>query len=338
MAADVTLYGRVDTGLSMSFSNHGDNKANTTQLKSGIYAGSRWGVLAREDLSDELKVIVKLENAFDSSTGVADDNRLFGREASLSLAHDRYGTLAMGRIGTVTGALGSFSTLDFYDAFETGFTDASIPGTWSDLLIVDKSVVYVSPEMKGLTAKFQVSFTNNLANYQPKWTDNDRPWATAFEYRGVPKLFVGLGVAGVDKANDDKEPLLINFAVNYDFGAVKPFFAYQYSKNFEYATAQSFGQVQGLFKKSAYLLGLTAPVGGGVFRAQVQYADGREEVSGDDFSKQVYALGYTYPLSKRTVLYSAVSYAKGSGLLSKHKDNAANENRTVVEFGIDHRF
>lgn len=360
-AADVTLYGRIDTGLSISEpSRSGEN--GTVEMKSGIFAGSRWGLIAEEELAGGAKLRVKLENAFDSSTGVwnsTSTNRLFGRESSLSLITN-WGTFAVGRIGMVTGGIGSFSSLDWYDPFETGFTDASLPGTWADIGTVDKSVVYASPTFAGFNVKLQFGFTDSTLDdsgkniYDGRWNQNSHPWGAAFEYRGIPNLFVGWGVGGVKlgraSGNEGRsDPLLANFAVNYDFGFIKPFVAAQYSEHFTYATGNSAGELcqmdgvtafehDGDFKKTAYLVGITAPMGGGLLRAAAQYVDGEEQTTGDDFSKQVYAVGYTYPFSKRTLFYSALSYSKGGGLLSKSNPTATHENRTMLEIGIDHMF
>ena len=195
--------------------------------------------------------------------------------------------------------------------------------------------------MAGFNAKFQFAFTDSTLDadgnniYTPEWSKNARPWGAAFEYRGIPNLFVGAGVGGKVLANTKEnrgkdDPILVNFAINYDFGFVKPFFAAQYSDNFGYATGSSAGDVVGTFKK--------APAAGGLFRAEIQYLDGEEEESGEDYDKQIYAIGYTYPLSKRTLFYSALSYAKGGGLIDKSNAAATNENRTMLEFGIDHQF
>ena len=350
-AADVTVYGRMDTGLSISEPSRGGENGRV-EMKSGIFAGSRFGILTQEALTDELKLVVKLENAFDSSTGEwngTSDNRIFGRESSVSLMHKKYGTVAFGRIGMVTGGIGSYSSLDWYEPFETGFTDASLVGTWADLGTVDKTMLYMTPTIAGFNAKFQFAFTDSTLDsdgnnvYRPEWSKNAKPWAAAFEYRGIPNLFVGAGVGGMalanTKANEDRDdPLLVNFAINYDFGFVKPFFAAQYSENFGYATGSSAGDVEGNFKKTAYLVGITAPAAGGLFRAEIQCLDGEEETSGEDYDKQIYSVGYTYPLSKRTLCYGAISYAKGGGLIDKSNPAATNENRTMLEFGIDHQF
>ena len=108
-AADVTLYGVVDTGL--LFTDHqvkvdGDKKLDqsTFGLESGVSAGSRFGLKGTEDLGNGLKVGFKLENGFNADDGtLGNDGRLFGREASVSLIGD-FGTLSMGRMGGVGSA------------------------------------------------------------------------------------------------------------------------------------------------------------------------------------------------------------------------------------------
>ena len=110
-------------------------------------------------------------------------------------------------------------------------------------------------------------------------------------------------LANTVENREKDDPLLVNFAINYDFGFVKPFFAAQYSEHFSYATGASAGEISGDFKKMAYLVGVTAPAAGGTFRAEIQYLDGEEELSGEDYDKQIYSIGYTYPLSKRTSVY-----------------------------------
>ena len=67
-AADVTVYGRMDTGISISEPSRGGENG-TVEMKSGIFAGSRFGILTQESLTDDLKLVVTLENAFDSSPG-----------------------------------------------------------------------------------------------------------------------------------------------------------------------------------------------------------------------------------------------------------------------------
>lgn len=90
LAADVTLYGVIDTGLVFQHADadmQGVDTVDTFQMKSGVTAGSRFGLKGTEDLGNGLKIGFVLENGFSSDTGsFTQDNRLFGREAQLNLS------------------------------------------------------------------------------------------------------------------------------------------------------------------------------------------------------------------------------------------------------------
>ena len=111
MAADVTLYGRIDTGLRYTnvdsdFQNIDD--ASSFEMTSGNYTGSRFGLKGEEDLGNGLKVAFVLENGFDSDDGSFDSNdNLFGRQASLHLKGG-FGELAFGRMGILNSTAGTF--------------------------------------------------------------------------------------------------------------------------------------------------------------------------------------------------------------------------------------
>lgn len=110
-AADVNLYGVVDTGLAYTYKNTelgmSDNRLyvgkngseNQFGMQSGYNSGSRFGLKGTEDLGNGLQIGFKLENGFSSDDGnFKYENRLFGREASLSLISE-FGTFSFGRMG-----------------------------------------------------------------------------------------------------------------------------------------------------------------------------------------------------------------------------------------------
>lgn len=66
-AADVTLYGVVDEGFLYTHKDAdktGVDAVDKLELKSGIQAGSRWGLKGTEDLGNGLKVGFILESGF----------------------------------------------------------------------------------------------------------------------------------------------------------------------------------------------------------------------------------------------------------------------------------
>ena len=85
-AADVQLYGVVDEGFIYTNTKVTDQKSdNQFQLGSGLNLGSRWGLKGTEDLGNGYKVGFKLESGFNADTGTLQENRLFRREAGLTL-------------------------------------------------------------------------------------------------------------------------------------------------------------------------------------------------------------------------------------------------------------
>lgn len=111
-AANVELYGRVDTGLMYSDvevqQGTKTTETKTFALKSGANSGPRLGLRGTEDLGNGLKVSFKLENGFYVDDGsFKTGGRLFDREASLSV-HGDFGTLSMGRMGGVGSSAGTY--------------------------------------------------------------------------------------------------------------------------------------------------------------------------------------------------------------------------------------
>ena len=105
LAADVTLYGRVDTGFQYNHTNPAD-KASTSKfsMESGQKSGSRWGLKGVEDLG-AFKVGFILEDGFSSDTG-AEKDQMFDRESSLFI-EGSVGKLAVGRIGSINNGTSS---------------------------------------------------------------------------------------------------------------------------------------------------------------------------------------------------------------------------------------
>ena len=109
-AADVQLYGVVDEGFIYTNTKVTDEKSdNQFQLGSGLNLGSRWGLKGTEDLGNGYKVGFKLESGFNADTGTLQENRLFRREAGLTL-YGPFGSLGFGRFGGIASAAGTSAT------------------------------------------------------------------------------------------------------------------------------------------------------------------------------------------------------------------------------------
>lgn len=70
MAADVTLYGAVDTGFEyIHTKSTGEKGVDTFDMQTGWDTPSRWGLKGSEDLGNGYKVSFKLESGFNSDDG-----------------------------------------------------------------------------------------------------------------------------------------------------------------------------------------------------------------------------------------------------------------------------
>lgn len=183
MAADVTVYGVIDTGLQFQDVSYdgADDLAqipdaaafagqfvddSTFKMSSGVNSGSRFGIKGREDLGNGLAVSFVLENGFTSDDGALNNGgRLFGRESQVSL-HSDYGTLAMGRMGNLVSGNGTYGIAGSLSPFGTSWGDysASVNNVMTTFDRYDNMITYKSPEFAGVTVYAQYSFGTDAKN------------------------------------------------------------------------------------------------------------------------------------------------------------------------------
>lgn len=92
-ATNLTLYGIIDTGLSIGKVSRDDigstgalNVSNAGMTTGVLVGGSRWGMTGSETLSPDWRTEFVLESGIDSSNGVLEQGgRGFGRQATISL-------------------------------------------------------------------------------------------------------------------------------------------------------------------------------------------------------------------------------------------------------------
>ena len=160
-AADVTLFGVVDTGLIYTHQTLADDSkadVNKFSMDSGVSSASRFGLKGTEELGNGLKVGFKLENGFNADDGSFGDDRLFNRESSLTLSGD-FGKLSFGRMGAIGSAAGDFdAAFAIGDAFDGGDGDVFGFAT-SDRY--DNMVTYQTPSFSGFQATVQYSLNES---------------------------------------------------------------------------------------------------------------------------------------------------------------------------------
>jgi predicted porin len=113
--SNLTIYGSIDGGLRYQTHTTAAGDSLTTQT-SGQYYSNRLGFRVAEDLGDGLKALVTLESGYFVDTGAQDvAGTLFNRTAAVGLG-SRYGTVMLGRNYTV-----AYWTVAAYDPFSYRF-------------------------------------------------------------------------------------------------------------------------------------------------------------------------------------------------------------------------
>lgn len=366
VAADVTLYGLVDYGVryqNLDADKAGVDRTNKVDMKSGANSGSRFGLKGTEDLGNGVKVGFVLENGFAADTGALGDknNRLFDREAQL-FVDGSFGRVSFGRVGQLASANGSYGLLGVTGPFSTGYGDAT-----SGLKFVgangftrfDNTITYMTPSFGGLTVYAQYSSSVSSTGTENE-SDTDRAYGIGAKFVGAGLTLVGVvdstnyqsfGADAVSKDMDDA--LTVTLGGNYDFQVAKVYFGGQYFDNAKTVATTNVivdtnnnkakigsGYTLGSLGAEGWGLGLGVgvPVMGGTASAYAGYLDA-DSVDDSDASLKRFtgAVGYSYTFSKRTSMYSTLSYTKDE---YKKAANADKVKPTSVEaiVGLIHKF
>ncbi|VFR16090.1 outer membrane porin [plant metagenome] len=354
----VTLYGLIDAGLVYQRGKvgrtdgarpeYGGDYQSRLSTGANQQSGSRWGLRGSEDLGDGLRAIFVLESGFSPTTGRSGQrDRLFGRQATLGLAHDAYGRIDLGRQKNVAS-----NFLKGIDPFELDFLQATAGTAFSAANSVryDNSVLYHTPVWGGFQAAVGYSFEFDEDRTVPGAFENDeknRAVTAGLRYASGP-LEVALTYDQQFRHPSAPQPKQAILGAAYDLEVLKISAAYGYTKdgllsgqdidlvagrNNPNTPARGTGTTnqdftwKGLTVHS-YLVGLSAPVGAsGKVLGSYQRADPNKNLSATD----VYSLGYLHDLSKRTNLYAFASYANRAAFVYGNK-------MTTVGVGLRHRF
>ena len=391
LAADVTLYGKIDGGLNYTHQKvDGKSGTDAFEARSGQNSGSRFGLKGTEQIAEGLTVGFQLENGFDVDNGkMGQSDRLFGREARVYVTTD-FGELAFGRMGGLDSGLGSYDLVADGSVFGTGW------GTYTGAMSTfwkgktdryDNMITYKSPEFAGLTLVAQASLMRDSTADGDEGTHlADRYYAIGLgadygaltgaltfsmqDYSGIKNRITGNDSENtpkhVEEFNDSDGYTVTGF-VGYDFGVTKVSFGAQYFDN----VAQSRGSLTGdlSYSQTDYdvadlpvvefadvdfgltgyglMLGAITPVGSGSLYSMIGYADyeasevaDSKKATMDKADYKVYGVGvgYQYPLSKRTYVYTAASYTQQTKNAGGATDKDVDTKTTEVMMGLVHSF
>jgi predicted porin len=371
--SDVRIYGVIDTG----FSHRGDHVVSGTGSKNsidtGISAGNRLGFSGSEDLDNGLKAIFRLEAGFYTDTGTqAQGGRLFGRQVYLGLS-GAFGTLVAGRLYTPHDNL-----VSDYDPFLCG-TVGQYANTYGseingqdfsgllDPTRIDNAIAYTTPDFSGLNLTLAYSTHATGQENTGNGNQQSRVFAISPRYVRGP-IDIGINYHVIDVApntpfqsttadpNRVEAEKLRNWVLGgaYDFGPIKLSAFYSESR----VDLEGHGASRaatGDFRLRNWLLGVLVPYGKHSFLASYNHSRAhlsRHDAQGDRTDKaQQWALGYRYPLSKRTNFYASYAAIRNSNQESRHTDNALTRTASVGDaynggsgyqngwqFGIRHNF
>ncbi len=316
---NVTIYGVADAGISRT-----DNGTNTTTaLDSGIQSGSRIGFKGTEDLGGGLSALFTLENGFNIDTGTqGQGGRLFGRQAFVGL-QGGFGALKLGRQYNPIRV-----GVESIDPFGLG-----LAGNASNLFKVygdraDNTVNYMTPNFGGFSGQLayslgEVAGSNSIGRQLgASGSYANGPIGAVLAYHSQ-NLVTG---TNVDNGNA-KSTLL---GGTYDFRVAKAYLAYAWNKG---DTAAGVDNID----SRDLLVGVSAPLGAGTLLASYMRRDDKLIGNGDT---NVWAIGYSYSLSKRTNFYT--SYAKmkndAAATLGFGGAVAAGKDPSTFNVGIRHKF
>jgi predicted porin len=309
--SSVTIYGLVDLAVAKSNGGASGNnggpagasKAWTMQQSSS----SRLGFRGNEDLGGGLSAQFQIEHRFTPDDGAANSVFWAGR-TYVQLTSAAVGSVYLGR--EYTPAFWPAVKLDPFGWDGVGqlgtlqWGGYSSPANPNGGVRTSNTIGYKSPNMGGLTAQAAIGLSET--------TNAGRNTGFNVEYAGGP-LYAGLGFERInDGANDGRG--VFNIGASYDLGFVKPILYFAKAKI----------GAGGNTGSKVVEVAATSPIGGGKLKAALI----RVDPDGADNNTKKFAIGYDYPLSKRTNVYVDYGNTKVD-LLAKNNTYA---------FGLKHVF
>jgi predicted porin len=297
--SSVTVYGRVD----LSAAQQADAVSNK-EIRNG--SGSRLGFRGVEDLGGGLRAVFQLEHRFDANTGSQSTARFWEGKSVVGL-EGGFGRVLLGREENPAFTF-SHVVADPW-GFDTVASNGSIANGRIGTTRYSNSVNY---RYAANGFGFGAQIAEASANVPTGGNADDRPYSLGAGYRSGAWI-VGAGFE--NPADNDDRWATVN--ASYDFGMAKVGALIGSGKN---VAAQ---------KIQAYLVSVTAPVAGGELRGS--YGQLKNKDIADGVLDKQFALGYHYPLSKRTTVYADV--------VNERRDNlAAGLKKTGYDLGIKHNF
>ncbi|MBK7614684.1 MAG: porin [Burkholderiales bacterium] len=297
--SSVTVYGRLDLALTQQ----ADKVANK-EIRTG--SGNRLGFRGTDDLGGGLKAVFQIEH------------RLNPADGSLSAATRFWDGKAL------VGLEGSFGRFWMGRDENPAYTYSQSPGDpWgTDTVVANGTIMNggIGATRYSNTLNYRIAASGLTFAAQLGEAGKNAPAAGTAEKRtlslgvayGAGPLTLGLGYENPGDADD----IWTTLNASYNFGMVKLGAFYGTGKD-------------GLAKKrQSYLLSATAPIAGGELRLSLGQLKNKDTAIVLD--KRT-AIGYVYPLSKRTSVYADLVREGRPAMPAANK-------ATGYDFGLKHNF
>lgn len=377
LSAEVSIYGKVDVGLAFVNVDpgvDGQDSWSNLSMQSGQTAGSRVGMTGFEELGNGHKVGFILENGFNVDNGaMGQGGKIFGRQALLYL-DGPYGNIKFGKMGALTSGYPSTGLFGGnMSPFAVGLGEVAghrYLYSSEDLLPLDNTITYASPSWAGwqFLLQYSMGMNSSIEGSVENESSIDRYMAAGIRFDNKNTEFnlvvdsTNFRSYGPQKCDDDPDDgVRVTVGVRHGLGFMTLYAGGQYFKD-----SRSFAQEANQFYKAigshknpytgplgevkpflsdafgkdgwALNLGLDYPALGGTWKAQAGYMDAeRSDDSSQKMKRWFVSGGYWYDFSKRTTLYSGISFIQDK-LEGGVYDQFDDANAITASLGIVHNF
>ncbi|CAB3850753.1 MULTISPECIES: porin [Achromobacter] len=318
-SSSLAIFGHIDVNVTAA-SAGGSSKVGLDQ--GGYMLPSRIGLRGTESLGNGNSVGFWLEAPILPNSG-GPQGLTWSRRSTISLANERYGELRLGR--DYTAAFWNVSSFSPFGTVGVGGSSNIIKG-WP-LGLDDATTLSRASNMLAYFLPKKLGGVYGQLNYAREEDMDGADYAGGrLGYQSGP-----LNVAaayGRTSMGGGEHYETTTVGGSYDFRALKLFANYLL-------------QEVGPDRQHVALAGAAIPVGKG--HLKLSYSRSTQSGTHDGDNAQQFAVGYTYALSKRTVLYTAASFIKNDGNAAFVTGDVApegvpGENSKGFQVGISHSF
>ncbi|MGZ2745683.1 porin [Burkholderia stagnalis] len=301
--SSVTLYGRLDAGIEYM---NGMQNGSRWRAESGDWGTSLWGLKGSEDIGGGNKVVFKLEGSFDTMSGAGPGaGSLWNRWATIGVANDKYGTLLFGRELAIANGVWDFDPFG-----QSAWSTASLVRgrNWNK---TSNNISYQSPQLYGFDFYGQFALSNSTrfnGNTDPKQDGR----AAGAQVTYTNSLFQLRGIYDEVRDANGRFSDVYRYSREYFFGANMFLGQFKLQAAYQASRADGAGTPAGNVGVTA-----TDQVWGGVTwqatpAAALIAAVYHVNTNHGGGNANIYTLGGTYNLSKRTLLDFQVATARNS--------------------------